>query len=47
VEIENRLSNAVILNHTAEMFDSVVSKEWNSQNVLLALSVGLLIGWMV
>ncbi len=47
MEIENRLSKAVILNHTAEMFDSVVSKEWNSQNVLLALSVGLLIGWMV
>ena len=47
MEINERLTKDEILSHTAEMFDGTVSKQENTRRVLLALTVGLLLGWMV
>ncbi|MDB4336924.1 hypothetical protein OAA10_00265 [bacterium] len=47
MEINDRLTKDEILSHTAEMFDGTVSKKETSRRVLLALTVGLVLGWMV
>ena len=47
MEINERLTKDEILSHTAEMFDSTVSKQENTRNVLMSLAFGMLLGLMV
>ena len=46
MEINEKLTKDEILSHTAEMFDGTISKQENTRKVLLALTVGMILGLM-